>query len=279
MNRFLKNIALYVLVVVMIVILVETLRIHSRSYVKTVNGSEVYCAIGKSQMKKKVKKLVLGDSVGGQLYSCYQDYDSVISLACNQAITMAGQYFLLKEFIAVNANDLPEEVILLMSPFSLVNDVDEYAYHYFLKPFPPFEYSRFYTKHLKQRIQSIPFYWTANLPLIKTSNYTPRRAIPCPQSGEGLSFTSYEYLLKMDSLASANNLMFRMVSPPVRDDRREEVESIWVNTPTIFLQEMDSLLRSYRLNIEYLPADYYYDQVHFLISKIPVDYLKLLQTC
>lgn len=276
MKRFLQNITLYVFVLVLIVIPVEFLRMNSWSYVKNVDGFGVYCAISKSQVKKKVKKLVLGDSVGYQLYPCNQDYDSIVSLACNQSITMAGHYFLLKEFLEVNADDLPEEIILFTIPFSLTNDVDSFAYHYFLKPFPPSKYSCYYTSHLTQRIHSIPFYWTANLPLIQTSNYTPKKAVPPAPSGIGLSQTSYEYLLKMDSLASVNNLLFRVVSPPVCDDRREEVESIWANTSSVYFEELNLLLQSYRESVEYMPADCFFDQVHFAKERKPVDYLNLL---
>ena len=275
MKRFIINILLYSIIVLLIVVCAEVYKIWSGEYEKIISGSEVYCAISKSQTKRKAKKLLLGDSVGCQLYPCQKEYDNIVSLACNQAITMAGQYFLLKSYVE-NNEDLPEEVILLITPFSLNNDVDKYAYQYFLKPFPYYKNASIYTEHLKQRIHTIPFYWSANLPIIQTSNYSPQWAVPSPASNKSISTLSYEYLLKIDSIVETNNISFRMVSTPVRDDRRDDVESFWDNLPLDYAVELKSLLIPYKESVYYMPSDYYIDQCHFMKEKIPFDYLGLL---
>ena len=156
MRRFVIGIIAYLIIVLMLWNVFGILKMYTHRYEKKVNGSEIYDAIIASETKKKVKRIVLGDSVGCQLYPVDKEYDSVVSMSCNQAITMAGHYFLLKKFIDANHEGLPEEAILLITPFSLSNDVDKYAYHYFLKPFPLSEYSSLFTKHLTQRIHSIP---------------------------------------------------------------------------------------------------------------------------
>ena len=265
------------IIVLMLWNILGILTMYTHRYEKKVDGSEIYYAIFASETKKKVKRIVLGDSVGCQLYPSTQEYDSVVSMSCNQAITMAGHYFLLKKFIDANHGGLPEEAILLITPFSLSNDVDKYAYHYFLKPFPPSDYSSFYTKHLTQRIHSIPFYWTANLPVFKTSNYTPKWAIPSSQSIKSISPLSYEYLLKMDSIASANGIKFRMISTPVRDDRCDDMDSFWGHLPTDYADKLDDLLQPYKESVIFMPSDYYGDKVHFLGDKIPDDYLGILK--
>ena len=277
MKHFIQKTLIYITVVLLIIIPVDIFKIYSQNYVTTVVGSEVYCAISKSHKKGKVKKLILGDSVGCQLYPCEKEYDSILSLACNQGITLAGQYFLLKNFIESNRDSFPDEVVLLITPFSLGNDVDKHAYQYFLKPFPSYKWSEEYTEHLKQRIHSIPFYWTANMPLIQTSSYTPKWAIPSsPSIKKSMSPLSYQYLLKMDSLANANNIDFRMISTPVRDDRKNDIVSFWENLPTEYMSHLSELLEPYKESVMYLPSEWYSDHLHFVGEKTPDDYLNLL---
>jgi len=276
MKRFLIDIMLYAVIILLITVPVSILKAYLEDYKANVIGSEIYCAINKSQQKSNVKKLLLGDSVGNQLYPCKKEYDSIVSLACNQAITLAGHYFLMKNYIETNFENLPERIILLVTPFSLENDVDKFAYHYFLKPFPPYKWSDLYTEHLKQRIHSIPFYWTANLPLIRTSPYTPKLAVPSFQSIKSISPLSYEYLLKMDSLTKANNIDFCMVSTPVRDDRKNDIVSFWENLPTEYMSHLSELLEPYKESVMYLPSEWYSDHVHFVGEKTPDDYLNLL---
>lgn len=276
MKLFLQNILRYVVIILLIVIPVDVFKTYSHSYGTSVAGSEIYCAISKSRKIGKAKKLILGDSVGHQLYPCEKEYDSIVSLACNQAITLAGQYFLLRNVIESNNDNLPDEVILLITPYSLSNDVDKFAYHYFLKPFPPYEYSEQYTEHLKQRIQSIPFYWTANLPFIQTRSYTPKWAVPSSQSIKSVSLLSYQYLLRIDSITKANNIDFRMVSTPIRDDRQNDIASFWENLPTEYMLQLSELLQPYKKSIMYLPSEWYSDRVHFVGEKVPKDYLNLL---
>ena len=277
MKRFFTNLGIYVIVFLLMSLSIELYRnrngvANRRGFL----GAEIYQAISKSLMNCKVGKLVLGDSVGLQLYPSENDYDDMVSLACNQAITVAGQYFLLLNVIESNKNDLPKEVILIITPFSLSNDVDHFAYHYFLKPFPPKHFSKYYTEHLAQRIHSIPLYWTANLPFIRTSNYTPQWAVPSPQTTNSLSLLSYEYLLRMDSVAKANDMTFRMVCPPIRDDRRNEVDQFFGNLPDGYMTKLSGLLRSYQESVVYMPSECYWDQTHLNGDQIPVDYLRLL---
>ena len=276
MKRFVIKLLLFGLVFLLITISVDITKTKSKRYAATVNGSEIYCAINKSCTNKKVKKLLLGDSVGHQLYPCENDYDSIVSLACNQAVTMAGHFFLLENYIESNADNLPEEVILFLTPFTLRNDVDFYAYHYFLKPFPPYNWSEQYTSHLKQRVHSIPLYWSANLPFIQTSNYTPKWATPSLETIESISQLSYEYLLKMDSLTKQHDISFRMVSPPLRDDKEKTIDSIWQNMPPTYATQLNTLLQPYKEGLVFLPSCLYVDHAHFQTDKIPVDYLGVL---
>lgn len=257
---------------------IDTLRICFHYYEQSVIGNEVYYVINKSKTKKKVKKLILGDSVGNQLYPCEKYNDVVVSLACNQAITLAGHFFLLINFIETNKDDLPDEVILLINPFSLKNDVDHLAYQYFLKPFPINEYSSYYTEHLRSRIYTIPLYWSAYIPVIRVSNYTPKWAVPQNNSPKSISPLSCEYLLKMDSLTRMYNISFRMVSTPVKDDRVDEMDCFWkeLELSPDNKEQLKELLNAYKESVCFMPYSWFRDEVHFFSKNIPVDYLGIL---
>ena len=276
MRRFAIKLLMFVFVFLLITIPVDIAKTNSKRYTATINGSEIYCAINKSYTNKKVKKLLLGDSVGHQLYPCENEYDSIVSLACNQAITMAGHYFLLKNYIETNADNLPDEVVMLIIPFTLCNDVDLYAYHYFLKPFSPNKWGEQYTDHLRQRIHSIPFYWSANLPFIQTSNYTPTWATPSSVTTKSVSRLSYEYLLKIDSITKHHDISFRLVSPPLREDKQNTIDSIWSNLRPEYAVQLDALLQPYIESEVFVSSDNFIDFAHFLSDKTPVDYLHVL---
>ena len=135
MKLFLGHILKFFAIALAILLLCESMYFYSGHYQEKVNGWEVYAAIRKSKQNSNVKRLLLGDSVAMQIYPCDKEYNDMVSLACNQAITMAGYYFLLDNYIESNNNTLPENVILFINPLTLGSNMDQFAYHYFLKPF------------------------------------------------------------------------------------------------------------------------------------------------
>lgn len=272
MKRFISVICLYLLAVIFV-----TLPI---SYARRENapGGEVRAAVKVSKTKnnKKIKKLVMGDSTGHALYPSENEYDSIASMTCNQAITFAGQYFLLKNYLETNKDHFPQEIIFLATPETFANDVDQFAYQYFLKPFPILVYKSLYTEHLYARIKSIPFYWTANLPYIQTSGYTPTISVPTSTERVNLSQLSYEYLILMDEIAQEYNVPFRLISTPVRDDKQQETQQVAQDLRTIGSDRLSHLLEPYIESITYYPSDIFFDHVHLKGYMTPKDYLGIL---
>ena len=279
MKRFLINICIYIFAIFMVVVPPEIYKIATSADLGNVPGGEVRAAVRSSKTKaaRKVKKLILGDSTGHALYPSEKTYDSIVSLACNQAITMAGHYFLLKNYLETNHENLPDEIIILFTPETFGNNVDRFAYQYFLKPFPILEYKSLYTKHLYDRIKTIPLYWTANLPFIQTSGYTPRIAVPANEERENLSELSAEYLLKIDSITKRYNVPYKMLSTPVRDDCKElterRIEDLLRGCPEQLVQQMNA----YTQSIPYYPSEVFFDHVHLNDTETPKDYLGILQ--
>lgn len=279
MRRFVTNICIYILLIIAIILPIEIYRMHISADDEKVPGSEVRYAekISKRKITKKIKKLILGDSTGHALYPCEKEYDEVVSLACNRAITLAGHYFLLKNFIETNSDNLPQEIIVLYTPFSFSCDLDQYAYQYFLKPFPRKEYQHLYSNYLSQRVKSIPLYWTANLPFIQTSGYTPRVAVPSNVKNEYMSELNIEYLHMIDSIAKAYDVPIILYSTPVREDRRKEVEKFIAEISQSLDKIVSHHMPNYVSSINYYSSELFEDDVHLYDEVVPSDYLELLE--
>ena len=278
MKRFISIICLYLLAVLFVTLPPEIYKsVTDANYGKS-PGGEVRAAVrvSKTKTNKKIKKLIMGDSTGHALYPSEKEYDSIASMACNQAITFAGQYFLLKNYLETNKDNLPQEIIFLATPETFGNDVDQFAYQYFLKPFPILEYKSLYTDHLYARIRTIPFYWTANLPFIQTSGYTPRVSVPAYTERIHLSQLSYEYLVLMDEITKEYNVPFRMESTPVRDDNQQGTEKVSQDLRTIGSKRLAHLLEPYIESITFYPSELFFDHVHLKDTETPKDYLGIL---
>ena len=273
MKQFVVRILKFLAIALAMLLLCESIYFYSGYYQDKVNGWEVYTAIRKSKQKVcKVKRLLLGDSVAMQMYPCDKDYDDIVSLACNQAVTMAGYYFLLDNFIELNKEALPDEVVLLVNPYTLSSNVDQFAYHYFLKPFYNDKYRALFSSTLQQRISKIKCYQTARLPFIRTSNYSPTYEMP-----EGdyifVSPISKEYLERMWNLCKQKGISLQLIFTPAKESNKANIETALeasiINGEFIF----DFLIQS-KSSLTFLPDSLFKDNVHFEGKSIPNNYLK-----
>lgn len=182
-----------------------------------VNGGEVYGAIRNSARKQRCRRLVVGDSTGWLFYPCESVCDSnMVSLACNQAVTMAGHYMLLHRFLEVNTDNLPDKVVLVFTPSSLGNNLDQFTYHYFLKPFMRGRNLSLFTGTLWRRIVHIPLWWAVTLPSMRLSNYAPEYSLPTDEPYDMLSPLSREYLWKIMQLCDNYGVPLVIQPSPIR---------------------------------------------------------------
>ena len=160
MKKFLLKFSLSLLVFLIVIeivsfFLIQSNVIYNRNYIYP--GSEIYRSITKSKKKSNAKILLLGDSVGNQLFPSEKSNDTINSLTSNQAISIVGQYILLQNYL--ETGNRPTKVVLLYSPFSLKNNLDQkFTFHYFIKPFYKKEYIHFFSELAIQQIDKIPFY-------------------------------------------------------------------------------------------------------------------------
>ena len=235
------------------------------------NASEVYESIFKSKRKCHADTLLIGDSVCGQLYPVSEYNGEIYSIPCSQATTLAGQFFLLNNFFKENKNNLPNQVILVYTPFSFQNNLDHFAFNYLLKPFYNDEYIYLFDDNLKKQVTNIPFYYLTQFPFTKAVNFSPVYNGDLIKS-KLLSPISESYLIKIDSLCTRNNVKFVLKPTPVKKSYFSEVQKL----------EIDSNSKAYRIvskykeQIQYLPDTLFADNVHFKKEYIPKDYFKLV---
>jgi len=257
MKRFIIQSTIFIFFCLSVALAAEYAYYRYGDWRKTIDGWEVYRAIQNSLTRQSKKKLLIGDSVGMQLFPCDEKNDSVALCTSNQAVTAAGFYMLMKNYLETNQDSLPDQVILLVTPLSLRNNVDEFTYHYFLKPFGGCRYKQEYTPLLKERISNIPHYWNATLPFIRTSMYM-EKYIPKDSCTTLVSPLAEEYLAKMDSLADSYGVQFEMRSAPVKACHQRDI--------TCRMNDMSAYsdyIQKYFKALQYMPDSCYVDKVHF----------------
>lgn len=260
MKSFISKICYFVILAVLILLLCEGIYYYTGWYERKVNGWEVYAALRQSKTKQKKKKLVIGDSVAMQFFPCDNEYDTVVSLACNQAISMAGYYFLLTNYLRTNKDNLPKEVILLITPMTLSNNLDGFAFHYFLKPFYSEEYMAQYTHYLLNRCHQIPFYWLANWPFVRSSSYTFEYSLSTDEYVLA-SPIAQEYLLKINQLLMTLDIQFSIVPLPVCEENRDLLNTKYKLCSQTNELPLDMLLLLTERTI-YYPKELFVDEIH-----------------
>ena len=270
MRRFLTYTMLFIILNMLLFWIQDVCTFYSRSYQTQVFGAEVYEAKNAAKQQKRVKKLIIGDSVCKQLYGTGQLQDSAWSLACNQAITMAGHYCLLYDFLMTNSNFPPEQIVLYYDPTSLMNNLDKFSFQYFLKPFGEKRYKQLLTNpELQSRIRTIPYWWTSQLPIVRNNSWTPK--YESQVSGFSLvSPISLAYLDSIRSIAERYQIPFYMCCNPLRASRKELFQHAYFQAKENGeLGSEISLLENWFQSAIYLPDSVFQDEIHFKKEYIP----------
>jgi hypothetical protein len=244
---------------------------YTGKYKQTVSGAETYLSIHKSKQKKKTKKVLLGDSVGQQLFENIKYNDTINSFACNQAIGLVGHYALLNNYI--NAGNDVDTVYMIFRPFSFLNNLNEkYTFNYFLKPFDNAEYKPLFTKTVYDQIHKIPFNFLSQDPTILTSDWTPDYKTKDKGNYTFLSPISVEYLLKIKELSIQHNFKLIILPTPISLSKKQELETI--DKSEIIKNGFSSEFRNYFDQIIYLPDSSFLDGVHLNHPEIYTAYYK-----
>jgi hypothetical protein len=229
-------------------------------------GTEVYVSMKNSSVKdKSIKKIVLGDSSGKQLFPEENTKDSILSLTCNQAITLVGHYILLQNYFSNNQNHMVKKVLLLYHPVSFENNMDmKYTYHYLLKPFYCGKTKKYFATNTIDIIKTIPYSCFCQFPLIKMTNYNPTYKFK-----EGfdyknfyLSSVSIQYLKLINELCEKNNCKFKVISPILKMSFRNSFGFINLKRQ-INSAGLDQMFDTYFNNMTFIEDTLFVDDIHF----------------
>ncbi|MEC3906305.1 hypothetical protein VOI54_04705 [Tamlana sp. 2201CG12-4] len=259
MKTFLRNCALFLVLTVLFIEGITAFLKYSGLFLKYYPGKEIYYAIEKSKLSNDSKILLLGDSVGRQLFDNTINNKQINSLACNQAVGMPGQYFLLNNYL--NSENEVDQVIMLFNPLSFQNNLDQiYTYHYFLKPFYNSEYTDLFSENVNRQISKIPYHYFAQVPHIYITSWAPEFRSLDKIDYTFLSPISIEYLIKIKELSSKYSFKLNILPTPVSIESKAFIEAI---DKTEFQKcNLDSEFRNYFEKIVYLDSANFEDGIH-----------------
>jgi hypothetical protein len=213
MKRFLRDLGVFLGVFSILFHAYPEFQYWTKRYQKDVAGTEVYEVLAASKSKLKRKKLVIGDSVAKQVLDSLANDSMIVSLASNQAISMAGQFV-----IAINAltqNPEIDTLVLMYHPLSFQNNLaSPLSFHYFVKPFFTSENRGLFSASVIGQVEAIPFYYVAQYRPVLTSNWSPTYA---GVSDENVLFStiSREYVERLRTLCDAKGVVFQIIAPPI----------------------------------------------------------------
>ena len=222
----------------------------------------VYKALDKSKKKVTRKKIIFGDSVGSQLFSPYDDKDSVYSMCATGPSSIIGVYVLIQNFIAANeTNDKDFYYVINPHAFSCQLKT-KYVYNHFVKPFYTWENMKYFTQDVNDSIHAIPYWYAAQLPFIKASDFQPTYNFTCDTIFSIIPPVSVDYLRKIDALVKEKHLNFKIVMPFINERFRNEDHAYFVNM--INANGLGDIFTGYFENEKYLPeTEFKPDGLHY----------------
>lgn len=270
MQKFIYRILFFFLPLFFLIYSKPVYLLLDNKYQSLVLGQEVYESINKSKKRSKARKLLIGDSVGKQLFPIEKYNDTINSLACNQAIGMIGQYILLRNYL--KAGNLIDTLYIVTTPFAFKNNLDQiYTFQYFAKPFYNSQFDEFISEKALAQLNKIPYISLSRDPNVLTSNWSPDFISSDKINFTFLSPISVEYLLKIKKLSVLNKFKLILLSVPVSYANKKEIENI--NKLEVINAGLSDLFEGYFDKIKYLNDTNYIDRVHF---KRPVDFKELV---
>lgn len=270
MKRFIQHFGIWILSAIIVLSIYPLYLYNTGKFKKKVIDGGVYLSLEKSKKRGKYKKLIIGDSVAKQLFDNGVNDDSILSLACNQAISLAGQFILVKNFFG--AGNIVDTVYLVYSPTSFKNNLTQiYTFNYFLKPFYPYYKDQINSFALNQ-IKKNPLYFLSVLPQVKTSNWAPEFSkydvtliLNYPLDTTFVSDISYQYLDSLHSICREYGAHFEVLPTPVPKSK-EKIIVDWKNNYLIKNNWQPQLSR-YFDRVKYLNDTLFMpDGNHFIVA-------------
>lgn len=276
-RKFILYIALLLLSVVFFFLLstTDTFRLpiakltDSGDYITINNGPDEICPyIDKARDGNNYTKLILGDSVCHQMFTDLQDYnDDICILGSNAAITMIGQYILMREFL--DNHDEVSDIWLIIIPSSLSSYIDTYyGYQYIVMPNVEKGTLALLDQPTTKQLENVYGKIFLNPSVVHfLDRSAPSRKVYLnllSKHGEGygnapMSPVSIEYIDKMINLCSEHNVRLHLLSGPVSNARKDIYQDIVTEFKATGL---DQQFPNYSRDIMYYPDIQFRDGIH-----------------
>lgn len=240
-------------------------------YITVNNGpDQIKPVIDKVREKNDKTKLILGDSVCKQMYEGIEYYNEDTCIAgCNQAISMSGQYILLKEFL--ESHDNVSDVWMIVHPTSIFTDFSkELGYIYGVLPYVEKEDLDYLDDDTIVRIKKSFGLFSTN---IRFAEFVDKSAVgrklylnllkeygtikPAGEEPHGV-----KYLKKMKYLCDENGIEMHLLPAPINDldNNKKMVEKM----PERFKSNgLDDMFPDYCSRIHMYPIEQFGDGAHF----------------
>lgn len=234
-------------------------------------AEEVFFARKKAQTTNACTVVYMGDSVCNQLWNEFDvDMDGICHIGCNQAITPAGSYLLIREYLENNPQT--EEVYYIIRPQTIANDIWlDFSYQYFVIPFCDKNNRARLDEDTQRDIYHkfgeffVDSQWVKttlrNNHLLMQTYLNEIQKQPEKMETHRISKTAAVYLAKMENLCDEYGAKFFVKSTPLSDIEDnygwEEFEQ------DIIDDGFEKLLGGFIENISYYPKDWFRDDVHF----------------
>jgi len=259
MKQFVLRVIIFVLIGVAAFHVKSYLLLRNDKYQRKVSAHEVYHVIGKSKKKNGAKKILLGDSVARQFFNSEAESDTLNSLASNQAISLAGQYILLENYM--KAGNKIDTCYAVFIPSSFQNNLNQlFTYNYYVKPFYKDEYKQYRTPTVETQIAKIPYHGIAQYFCILTNNWAPEFESEDKNNYGFFSPISVEYIHKMSALAQKNHFKLIFVPALSNENQRKNIEGFDKNE--LVKNHLEHEFATYFDDIIYIDSQYFVDDMH-----------------
>lgn len=269
MKRFMLKIISLLIICSMLICGIYIILTMKRGNVSGV-AANVFYSIDKTKIHNDCTIVYMGDSVCNQLWSQKMDEGNICHIGCNQAITPAGSYLLLNEYLKNNPQT--KEVYYLVRPQTLANDMWlDFTYQYFIIPFCNNENIALLEQEtVNQLYDKFGKIFVSNS-FIKTillnNNLLMQKFLDHIQKQEEIkdthriSRTAIIYLVKMRDLCEEKGVHFYIKANPLADvvDNYgwDEFEEDIIN------YGLEDILSEFIESIPYYPPEWFSDGSHF----------------
>ncbi len=279
MRKFIKKISLFLIILILIIIVIDvfSMILPFNGYIAKITNSstdrvgsgEIEPRIAWVQQEDNSKNLLLGDSVGNQLFINLRGINEEWCIATSNAgIMIPGQYILMREYVRCHRET--ENVFLVINPFSLYSNVNtRLSYQYFVMPFVGNGYSDYLSDNMKSELKEKfhPLFLTK--PMIKCIDYSCiNRKIYLnaiyseEQKKDVIPDYTLEYLNEFIIFCKENNINFYLIPAPIADTQENHVR-VQELSEQFEKHDLDKIFTDFLEEIQYYPAEQFYDGTHF----------------